>query len=148
MITLDPRSTDRVFGFQVSGRITRDDYRGFLPRLEEAIKEHGKICVLVHIESLQGIERGALWEEPGFDLKHCRHFDRLVLVGDKKWHGRSMNLAGHLTPAEVRYFPSSGLDEAWEWILVGKWAEESSVAREDTVQSVASGPHGVPIGEY
>lgn len=136
MITLDPRSTDLVFGFQVSGRITRDDYRRFLPRLEEAIKEHGTIGVLVHIESLEGIELGALWEELKFDLKHCRHFDRLVLVGDKKWHERSMSLAGHLTPAEVRYFPSSDLDEAWEWILVGEWAEESSVAREDTVQSV------------
>jgi len=136
MITLDSRSTDRVFGFQVSGRITRDDFRRFLPHLGEAIKEHGTICVLVHIESLEGIELGALWEELKFDVKHCRHFDRLVLVGDKKWHEPSMRLDGHLTPVEVRYFPSSGLDEAWEWILVGKWAEESSVAREDTVQSV------------
>jgi hypothetical protein len=86
MITIDPRSTDRVFGFTVSGKLTRDDYRRMLPRLEEAIRKHGKISVLVHIESMTGMELGAMWEELKFDLKHFRHFRRLALVGDKKWH--------------------------------------------------------------
>lgn len=136
MITLDPHSTDRVFGFRVSGKITRDDYREFLPRLEDAIKEHGRIAVLVHVESLEGIEFGALWEELKFDLKHFRHFDRLAMVGDKKWHERSMIVAGHLTPAEARYFPSSDLDEAWEWIMAGERAGESPDAPQDAVRSV------------
>jgi nucleotide-binding universal stress UspA family protein len=123
MITIDDRSTDSVFGFHLSGTLTRDDYRKYLPRLEEAIRKHGKVSVLVHVESLSGIRFGALWEELKFDLKHFRHFKRIALVGDKKWHEWSISFASHLTPAEGRYFPSAELEEAWSWIRSGSEVE-------------------------
>jgi nucleotide-binding universal stress UspA family protein len=128
MITIDDQSTDSVFGFHLSGTLTRDDYRKYLPRIEEAIRAHGKVSVLVHIEPLSGIKFGALWEELKFDLKHFRHFKRIALVGDKKWHEWSISFASHLTSAEGRYFPSTDLDEAWRWIRSGSEVEEAETA--------------------
>ena len=123
MITMSDRSTDRVFDFRVSGRLTRDDYRQFLPRLEAAIEAHGKISVLVDLEALDGIAAGALWEELKFDLNHLRHFVRVAIVGDKVWHERAMNIAKHFTPAEMKYFPAGELNRAWWWVLAHEFAE-------------------------
>jgi nucleotide-binding universal stress UspA family protein len=133
MITIDDRSTDRVFGFHVKGRLTRADYRLFLPRLEEAIQAHGRISVLVQISSLEGIDPGAVWEELKFDIKHLRDFDRLALVGDKRWHERAITLARCVTSAKTMYFPTADLEQAWTWIEAG---EREDVSPHDGIGSV------------
>ena len=123
MITMDERSTDsslRLPGSKASSR-AKTTVSSF-PRLEQAIAEHGPISILVHIETLKGVELGALWEELKFDLRHSRDFERMALVGDKSWHERAMRFAAHFVPGDARFFPSTGIDNAWGWILSGNTA--------------------------
>ena len=47
MIEILPESTETCIGFQVSGKVTAEDYGVLLPKLDEAIAASGKFNMLV-----------------------------------------------------------------------------------------------------
>ena len=69
----------------VSGKLDREDYRQAVPELERLIDRHGKVRMLVDMSGFHGWTAGALWEDIKFDARHFSHFERIALVGEKKW---------------------------------------------------------------
>jgi hypothetical protein len=106
----------RVLGIQVSGKLTHEDYRQFVPEFERLIQEHGKIRILFEMTDFHGWEFAALWDDIKFDAKHFPHIERLAMVGDKKWEKGMSVFCRPFTTAQIRYFDRDSLDEAREWL--------------------------------
>jgi hypothetical protein len=120
MIEILERSTGKVFGMRISGKILHRDYQQFVPRLEKLIEEHGSIRCLIEMIDFHGIELRALWDEIKFDISHARQIERCAVVGDRTWEAWLTKLSRPIFfNAEIRFFEQSEREKAWEWIEEG-----------------------------
>jgi hypothetical protein len=109
-------SDRNVVSVRASGKLSREDYKKFVPRLEHLIRSSGKVNVLFLMEDFHGWKVGALWEDIKFDLKHFSDIRRLALVGDKRWERWMAAFCRPFTTARVRYFDRSRGEEARVWV--------------------------------
>jgi len=118
MLEVMPESEGPLLWLRARERLTVQDYREvFLPRLEEVIREHGKVRLLFHLApDFQGWTAGATWEDVKLDLKHWGDFTKLALVGAPFWADVVLKLFGRFMAGEARTFLQEYLAEAWIWI--------------------------------
>ena len=111
-------SKAKVLWLRASGKLTGQDYEEVLiPRLEEAIRDHGKVRLLFHLDQdFQGWELGAMWDDAKFGLQHRRDFDKIAVVGGPRWVDAVVKIFVPLMEGEVRTMLPEQLAEAWEWI--------------------------------
>jgi hypothetical protein len=105
-----------VLEAHVTGKLTEEDYKHFVPELERLIRQHGKISVLFEMTDFHGWEIGALWEDIKFDFHHFGDIKRLVIVGEKKWQKGMSHFCRPFTTAKIRYFEHTAADEARAWV--------------------------------
>ncbi len=113
---LDLQETGKVLEVNISGKLSKEDYKRFVPEVERLIGEHGKISILCRMHDFHGWEMGALWEDIKFDMKHFGDIDRLALVGDKKWEAGMASFCKPFTKAKVQYFDEKQSAEAADWV--------------------------------
>ncbi|HVC92895.1 MAG TPA: STAS/SEC14 domain-containing protein [Pirellulales bacterium] len=118
-VELHDESDGNLLVVKLNGKLSKLDYERFIPEVEKAINEHGKIRVLVEMRDFHGWTAGALWEDVKFDLKHFAHIERLALVGERKWEAGMAVFCKPFTSAKVRYFDRHQLDEAFVWVAEG-----------------------------
>ncbi len=118
-VKLREESDGRILVLTLSGKLEKEDYTHFTPEVERAVKEHGKIRLLVEMHDFHGWTLGAMREDIIFDMHHYSHIERLALVGDKKWEAGMATFCKPFTTATVRYFDESKSDDASLWIHEG-----------------------------
>ena len=118
MIELLPQTEGNLVAIQVSGRLTAEDYeRDWLPRLNEAIEEHGKVRILVYFdETFDGWEAAAIWEDTKFGLSHISSPEKVAIVGGPAWVRKLTELLGPLVPGSYKTFETGELEDAFEWV--------------------------------
>jgi len=116
MINPLPESSGYVLGFELTGKLHDDDYKQFVPLLEAAIKEHGKVRLLSYFHDFHGWDAKALWDDIKFDRAHHADFEKIALVGDKQWEKWMASVCKPFTKATVKYFDEHELPQAWEWV--------------------------------
>jgi hypothetical protein len=120
MIEILSRTSGKVFGMRVSGKLLHQDYQRFVPMLEKLIDDHGSIRCLVEMTDLHGVELRALWDEVRFDVCHARQIERCAVVGDRAWEAWMTKLSRPIFfNAEVRFFDLADREKAWQWIEEG-----------------------------
>lgn len=115
-VQLESIMNDKVLIIKLSGKLSKEDYHEFLPKIEAAIERQGKIRMLVEMHDFHGWEMGALWEDLKFDVKHFRDIERLALVGESKWEKGMAWFCKPFTSATVRYFDASEDSQARLWL--------------------------------
>lgn len=106
----------KTLEFQLSGKLAKSDYETFVPIVEHAVKEHGRIRILVIMHDFHGWGAAALWEDIKFDVKHFADIERLAMVGEKKWQEWMATFCRPFTIAKIKYFNSTEADQARSWI--------------------------------
>ncbi|REJ85682.1 MAG: STAS/SEC14 domain-containing protein [Planctomycetota bacterium] len=112
---LDSRQ-DNVLAFRMSGKLHDDDYKTFVPAVEAAVKQHGKIRLLAQFHDFHGWDARALWDDIKFATEHCNDMERIALVGEKKWEEWMARVCKPFTMASVKYFDAGEIDAAWNWL--------------------------------
>jgi hypothetical protein len=105
-----------VVTVRASGKLDRADYAGFVPAFAKLAREHGKLRVLFDVTELQGWDLPAAWEDFKFGVEHSADFERLAMVGDKRWEEVMAMFWKPFTRAEVRYFDQAELAAAQAWV--------------------------------
>lgn len=106
----------KLIEVKVTGKLTKEAYQEFVPLTESAIKQHGKVRVLVVLDDFHGWTAGALWEDIKFDIKHFKDIERLAIVGDSKWEAGMAKFCHPFTTATIKYFDKKDLVSAQTWI--------------------------------
>jgi hypothetical protein len=127
-----------VVGLKFSGTLHDEDYKQFLPRIETLLTAQGKVRLFIQFEDFHGWDLHAAWDDLKFSLKHYSDFERIALVGDRKWEHWMANFSKPFTWAQVRYFDTSEVDAAWKWLeeedsrkKVAKPADQASDGSEE-----------------
>ena len=118
-VELHEEAGGKLLILTLSGKLMKDDYAHFTPEVDQAIKDHGKVRMLVRMHNFHGWDLGAVWEDVKFDLHHFSHIERLALVGDRRWEAGMAVFCKPFTTAKVRYFDESKADDATVWIHEG-----------------------------
>ena len=109
-------NADHVIGVRVSGTLTDEDYKNFLPFLEELIAKEGPLSIYVDMEDFKGWEPRAAWDDLKFGLAHDVDFKRIAIVGGPKWVKWMFKLSAVFFSAEMRYFPPDEKEKALDWL--------------------------------
>jgi len=106
----------KVVDIYVSGTLVKADFERFLPKVERLISENGKLHARFDVTDLRGWDAGALWEEIKFDINHLSDFERVAVIGDKKWEHAMTCLCRPFVRATLRYFDENQGEEALQWL--------------------------------
>ncbi len=116
MITQLPAPSGDALGFKISGKLHDEDYKTFVPMVDEAIAEHGKIRILAQFHDFHGWDAHALWDDIKFSTTHCTKIERIALVGEKQWEKCMATVCKPFTMAKIKYFDADEIDAAWKWL--------------------------------
>ncbi len=108
---------DNVIAFEVSGKLSKEDYLNiFHPLIDAAAKDGKKIRALIHFSPhFEGFSLGAAWEDFKLGVHHWHSFEKLCVVTDKAYITNSVKFFSALMPGEIRVYPENERDEACDW---------------------------------
>lgn len=106
-----------VLGFEAVDDVEKEDYEDvFLPAIDAAIKEHGKVRLVYLLgHEFDDYEGGAVWEDLKLGARHPASFERIAVVTDARWAGPALKVFSVLFPGQARAFPLDELDAAKTW---------------------------------
>ena len=116
MFEVLPESRGRRFYIRASGTLSDDDYQELTPRLEKAIREFGRLRLFVDMEDMEGWDMMAAWDDFAFGLKHWNDFERIAMVGNKRWEEVSARVFDAVTKGEIRFFDTTERNTAHDWV--------------------------------
>jgi hypothetical protein len=97
----------KTIGFRLSGKLRDEDYKSFVPTVESFLAAEGKGRLFVEFEDFHGWDVHAVWDDTKFALKHYSDFDRIAMVGDRRWEKWMAQVCKPFTKA------------AWAWLREG-----------------------------
>ena len=112
------RNKQRLFvEITMLGKLTHEDYKIFVPMIDKALKEAKglEVDLLVDMRSFTGWELLAGWDDLKFGVKHRNSFDRMAIIGNKKWEKLSVKMMKHLMKGKSKFFKNR--EEALAWLL-------------------------------
>ena len=112
------RNKKRVFiELSMMGKLTHEDYKVFVPMIDKALKEAKglEVDLLVDMRKFKGWEMLAAWDDFKFGVKHRNAFDKLAIVGNRKWEEQSAAMMSHLMKGESKFFQSRR--KALSWLM-------------------------------
>src|SRR5262245_3433818 len=107
---------ENTVGFKLSGKLADEDYKQFVPLVDDAIAKAGKVRILAQFHDFHGWDLKALWDDIKFSTTHCTKIERIALVGDKTWEKWMAMVCKPFTMAKVKYFDVSEIDAAKAWL--------------------------------
>jgi hypothetical protein len=119
MIELLPDMPPHTVGMKLSGTLHDEDYRTFVPLVDDAIRAAGKTRILAWFHDFHGWDAHALWDDITFATTHCTTIERIALVGETSWEKWMAAVCKPFTMAKVRSFDATELDAARAWIAEG-----------------------------
>jgi len=111
-----------MFGFEVKGKLTAEDYQQTLePLLSKARADGKKIRFLMYLgPDFTGFTPGASWEDFKVGMRYLRIFERCAVVTDIKWIRNATKFFGSMVPYPVNVYPNDSLNEAKLWLNSGE----------------------------
>ncbi len=104
MIATIETGSPKVVGLTLSGKLHDDDYKRFVPMIESILTTEGKVRLFVQFEEFQGWDMHAAWDDFKFALKHYADFERIVMVGDRRWEKWMTSVCKPFTRAKVTLY--------------------------------------------
>jgi hypothetical protein len=115
-IDVSTENDGKLLVIRITGKLHKSDYAHFVPMVEKAVRENGKVRMLLQLHHFHGWDACALWEDVKFDVKHFKDIERLAIVGETTWEKLMAAFCKPFTTATIRYFPSEQAAEAREWV--------------------------------
>jgi len=99
------------------GKLKHEDYQLFVPMIDKALKgaKGLEVDLLVDMRNFKGWELLAAWDDMKFGVKHRNAFDKVAIVGNKKWEETSVAMMSHLMKGKIKFFKER--DKALAWLV-------------------------------
>ena len=123
MFQFIPVHEDNIYAVRVSGKLHHEDYQMFLPELENLLEAEGKIALLIELDDFHGADLAAIKDDFTFGMKHADSFEKVAIVGEKKWHKWMTLLSSTFLKSDVKYFDRNALQGAWDWLRIKKYSD-------------------------
>jgi len=78
------QSSGKVIGYKVSGTVTREDYKTFVPQVQALVEQEGSINMLLDLEEFEWEKVNAWGADMKFGHDYRDKITKMAIVGDKK----------------------------------------------------------------
>ena len=97
------------------GKLTHEDYQVITPLIDGALQgvPEPAIKALVDATELDGWEARAAWDDFRLGLRHGRDFEKIAILGNRRWQELAAKVGGWFVAGEVKYFESMAEALAW-----------------------------------
>jgi hypothetical protein len=116
MIQIKTSEDSNIIYTTSSGKLDKKDYQELLPMVEAKIAKHGKVRWFFEMDHFQGWELDTFWKDIKFDIKHIHDFEKVAMVGEKKWQEWMTKSMKPFISADIKYFNLSERQIADQWI--------------------------------
>ncbi len=101
---------------RVTGKLTHEDYGTITPVIESALEsvKEAKIRVFLDASELEGWEARAAWDDFKLGMKHGKGFEKIAILGNKKWQELATKISSWFVSGESKYFED--VNEALRWL--------------------------------
>ena len=116
MYSILHNSRDNVIGIKVIHELKSEDYATLLPFTRQRILKHGAIRILTDLSEFDHPNHWANLKAALRILRYAQFVEKDAIISDDPW---VLNFAKIVSPwfkTEVRVFPTTKVDEAWNWI--------------------------------
>lgn len=110
------KENNQLFLFlEVIGKLTHEDYEIITPMLESALEgvTQPKIRVLIDAFAMEGWEPRAAWDDLKLGLKHGGEFERVAILGKKRWQEFAAKIGSWFIAGEIKHFEDEHQARAW-----------------------------------
>jgi hypothetical protein len=113
-----PEPNERILAVEIVGHITTDDMRAYKERLDAIVALGEKALLFQDMIDYDGVDAGAVLEKWKHMGDYWRGFEKMAVVGDRRWLEIYIGIIDPITPQEIRYFDVGQRSEAFEWLVV------------------------------
>jgi hypothetical protein len=102
--------------FTVQGKLTHEDYEVITPIIDSALSEvkTPKVKAFVDVTALEGLEARAVWDDFRMGLKHGNAFEKISILGNKKWPKLAAQIGSWFIAGEMQFFDNE--NDALSWL--------------------------------
>lgn len=97
------------------GKLTHDDYELISPMIDAALGEVNEPRVRAFIDGteLEGWEPRAAWDDFKIGLKHGREFEKIAILGNRRWQEMAAKVGSWFISGEAKFFQDSAEAHVW-----------------------------------
>lgn len=107
---------DNILVVNLSGELTKAQYRVAFPHLESELGSYQKLRLLFDVRKLEGWEANTCWKNLSFNSRHRTDLQKIAVLGEQRWKAWLSRACGPLSCSQLRQFSSPEEDEAFAWI--------------------------------
>lgn len=120
MIEVSELSDSSVLVLNISGKLTKQDLDELISVLKNHISQSDDPHLYMSMQGFKGWESvAAAWKDLNLDAAYIGYFDRIAIVGEKKWQEWGTQLIDAISKEELKYFYTEKAEKAWKWINRG-----------------------------
>lgn len=119
MINILPSSEPAIFAVEISGKLTIEQENEMLNKIEEMLKYHDKVSVLVVLGEDASWSIKAGLKDLKWILSNLTKLNKIAVVGDSKtikWLVEADAVFAKMIGIGEKAFSSEELEQAWQWI--------------------------------
>lgn len=107
---------DFFLTLKIVGMLTHEDYNKITPMIDNALKgfSDAKIKTFIDLTQFEGWELRAAWDDFKLGLRHGSEFEKIAILGNKKWEELMVKVGNWFISGEIKYFADE--NEAISWL--------------------------------
>ena len=105
-----------IIATKAIGKLREEDMERVHALIHSIIDSGQKVRWYFEMERFTGWDAEGLWEDLKIDLKHVNDYERIAMVGEKKWQDWMTQLMKPFTSAEIKYFDLTERETAIAWM--------------------------------
>ena len=109
-------SEEGIVGIRVEGKLSTEEYDLLNAYLEKLMQNVGPINFFCDMANFEGQNGEALWEEITDHLRHVQEYQRIAVVGNRRWLKGGPKVSVPWPKAQLKFFTPDQTDEAWHWV--------------------------------
>ncbi|WP_047420379.1 STAS/SEC14 domain-containing protein [Cellulophaga sp. Hel_I_12] len=116
MLQIIELTNDNVIASKAYGKLRKEDIEKIHPLIHAILDKGMKVRWYFEMDNFTGWDLPGLWEDLKMDTAHAKDYEKIAMVGDKKWQEWITQFMKPFTNAEIRYFDLADNKKAKEWI--------------------------------
>lgn len=116
MIQILEFTKNNIIATRAEDNLTETDIQKIHPLIHNIVNREQNVRWYFEMENFSGWNIKGLWEDIKMDLSHAENYEKIAMVGEKKWQDWITQFMKPFTNAEIRYFDLEEKNEAKEWI--------------------------------
>ena len=116
MLQITDIKSENVVATIASGKLSQHDLEKIHPLIHSILEKGLRVRWYLEMNDFQGWHIEGLWKDFSKDVEHEKEYEKIALVGEKKWRKWATQFMKPFCNAEIKYFGPDQKQEAKIWI--------------------------------